>query len=185
MKVTSVVVIASLVLFGCATVHQPPGIDSEMMKKFEPSTDTNATADSLVSQVKFDLSIEEAVNAIVDACYDLEIPLYYPLINRNKEKAWLVSGPFIAQCGRDCDCGKVTFAWGHGSEIASGTISIKLLGIFSGESQQVDIEISSMFFRTQSTSGEYGSTSNLYFNSLGRIENVILESLAEAQDNKS
>lgn len=182
----AVLVIGCLGALGCATVHQPPGVDSEMMTKFEAPTDSGAEAGSVGPRLRFDLSIEEAVDAIIEACYELEIPLYHPLINRNKREAWLVSGPFIAKCGRDCDCaGAFSFAWGHGAEIASGTISLRLFGTSSGATEQVRVKILSMFSRTESTSGEYGSTANRYFDSLGRIENAILDSLAAAQQSKN
>ena len=181
-----ILIIVSLIFFGCATVHQPPGIDSEKMTKFQPPTETDAASGSTETSFQFDLSIEEAVNAIAYACFELEIPLYYPLVTGDKREARLVSGPIIARCGLDCDCTKaITWASGPASDVASGTILVRLFSTLSGDREQVLVEISSMFFRTESTGGEYSRTYNLYFDSLGRIENVILEKLAEDQVVKS
>jgi hypothetical protein len=180
------IVVGCVVSLGCATVHQPPGLDSEKMTEFVPSMDSGDGSGSVSPRLRFQLSIEEAVDAIIQACYELEIPLYHPLINRERREAWIASGPFVAQCGRDCDCAAASlFAWGHGAEIASGTISLRIFVTSPEAAEQIRIEISSMFSRTQSTGGEYGSTSNLYFDSLGRVENAILDSLGAAERRKS
>lgn len=174
-------VLGCLLCLGCATVHQLPGIDLEKMTPFRASTDAFANADSSGAVVHFTLSMDEAVAAITEAFYELEIPLFHPMITNDQEEGWLVSGPFIAKCKRDCDCDKEGAA-GHGADLASGKISIRLTrSLFLGD-ESIAVEISSMYFRTQSTGGEWGETRNLYFDSLGRIENSILEALDKAQE---
>jgi len=167
-------------LLGCATVHQPPGIDPEMLTRYTVSDSGFATVDSLGTKVKFALSMGGAVDAVAAACFDLRIPMYYPIFSSDRSEAFLVSGPFIAQCKIDCDCSSSGVS-GHAADLASGTFVVKITKGGLIDEGDVIVEVSSMFSRTQSSGGEYGSTSNLYFRSLGRVEKHILSLLAEAE----
>jgi len=90
--------------------------------------------------------------------------------------ARLTSGTFIAECNIDCKCNTIG-AWGHGSDTASGLLEIELVDAKSEENAATRIQISTMFWRIQSTEGEHATTENLYFESIGRIEQQILDDL--------
>ena len=160
---------------GCATVHQPPGIDSQKLRVYNPKID-DPVFQGGQSEYFFTLSVDEAIETITGICFTLDIPLYHPMVSIDKEDAWIASGMFVAKCKRDCDC-ETSGAAGYGADLASGTISLRIKSAIEENEQGVLVEISSMFYRTQSSSGEYGSTWNLYFNSTGRIERKILVAL--------
>jgi hypothetical protein len=160
-----------IVATGCATVHQSPAMDPEKLKVFNREDPANRES-SQSSDPKTPLTIRDSVARVLQSCYDLEIPLFTPLLSKDSLEARLTSGTFLAKCGLDCKCSEAG-AWGHGSETASGIITIELATV-GGETT---VNLRSMFWRTQSTGGQYGSTSNLYFDSLGRIERQVLDDL--------
>ncbi|MFN8546648.1 MAG: hypothetical protein U0527_01435 [Candidatus Eisenbacteria bacterium] len=161
-----------LFAFGCATVHQSPAIDPEKMKTFAPQADASAKAGDPVIAPVTSLSLSESIRKVLATCYDLEIPLFVPLVSADSLSARVTSGTFVAKCSEDCKCGR-GMAIGHGSKSASGVLQIRLRDVGHGTA----VTVQSMYWRTQSSDGDFGSTENLYFETLGRIEKRILEDL--------
>ena len=164
-----IILFSIVIISGCATVHQPSGFDLDTMRN---STGDNTAGAEYVKM--YDISIEEAIQNILYTCYELGIPLYTPLTNRDSSAATITSGNFIATLGVDCGETGRAGAFGEGSDKAAGIIGIKLSSCNEGFTE---IRIYTQFTRTQSTSGEYGDTKNVIFESTGRIENEIFENL--------
>lgn len=169
---TSWLFLLPLLAFGCATVHQSPAIDPEKMRTFSPQAEASAKpGDPIISPVT-SLSLSESIRKVLAACYDLGIPLFVPLVSADSLSARVTSGTFIAKCSEDCKCGR-GMASGHGSKSASGVLQVRLHNVGHGTA----VTVQSMYWRTQSSGGDFGSTENLYFETLGRIEKRILDDL--------
>jgi hypothetical protein len=154
----------------CATVHQSPAMDPGKLRDY---TGAKVPAGALTSQdshYETVLSIHECVQKILEACYELDIPVFTPLISADQHSARLTSGVFLAKCGLDCKCSDQGVR-GHGADTASGIVSVDL----ASGSDKTTVHIRSMFWRTEA--GPYGATANVYFDSLGRIERRILDEI--------
>ena len=68
-----------LAFLGCATVHQPIGMDSNKTNKFSIGELNKYRTDDSKTKFYFQLSLEQAFDIITSTCFDLDIPLYYPL----------------------------------------------------------------------------------------------------------
>ena len=158
-----IILFSIVIISGCATVHQPSGFDLDTMG------DSTGGAEDVK---RYDISIQEAIRNILYTCYDLGIPLYTPLTNRDGSAATITSGNFIATLGVDCGEAGPAGAIGEGSDKATGIIAIKLSSDNEGFTE---VRIYTQFTRTQSTAG--GRTKNVIFESTGRIENEIYENL--------
>lgn len=164
--------ILAVLATGCATVHQSPAVDPGKMKIYDGGSPADQ-AGTQARNLRAPLPMKESVQRIMESCYDLEIPLFTPLLSKDSLSARLTSGTFLAKCGLDCQCSEAG-AWGHGSETASGLVTIEL----AADGNETTVKLRSMFWRTESTGGQSGSTANRYFDSLGRIERRILDDLA-------
>jgi hypothetical protein len=163
---------------GCATVHQPPGLDSSKLEAYRVSDDRFATSDTLGTYVQFDLDMDQAINSIRHTCYELDIPLYAPLKSSDQQEAWISSGPFVAKCELDCACSG-NMKKGPAANLASGSLSIRLYehDLTGG----IEVKVSSQFYRIESMDGEVSATINEYFDSTGRIERAILDALSRIE----
>jgi len=161
---------------GCATVHQMPLIDRNMMSVYASQDSTQTETEPAESEYFFELSLQDAINSIATTGYNHEIPFYYPAFSADHAKARMVSGPFIATCKQDCNCDKQG-AKGHGANAATGILVIEMETRHRDDVSGTAVKVSTMYYRTQSEGGEYGYIKNLYFQSLGRIEEAFLEGL--------
>jgi len=163
-----------LVFWGCATVHQPIGMDSNKTNKFSIGELKKYRTDDSKTKFYFQLSLEQALDIITSTCFDLDIPLYYPQKDDSQEIIKIKSGEFVAKLGLDCGKEGTAGAFGQGSDLASGILEIFLEKV---DNENISVEIKTIFSRTQSTGGEGGYTKNLYFDSTGRNEIIILDNL--------
>ena len=168
-----------LTLFlGCATVHHPIGMGSNM---FSIGKLNKYRTDDSKSKFYFQLSSEQALDIITSTFFDLDIPLYYPLKNDSQQIIKIKSGNFVAKLGLDCGKEGTAGAFGPGSDLASGILEIYLEKV---DNENISVEIKTLFSRTQSTGGEGGYTKNLYFDSTGRNEIIILDNLLKYEKSK-
>jgi len=166
--------VGTLLLAGCATVHQIPGADEEKLVVFGTPSRKNPLPPP---DSTFTMTLSQAVTFVMHTCYDLRVPLYVPLTSSDSSQVRLTSGIFTARCELDCRCGFVT-ASGHGADRAAGIIVVELSRIGIGTDPRVLARVSSMFWRTETDdSGDGSATENRYFSSLGRIEGRILGDL--------
>ena len=80
-------------------------------------------------------------------------------------------------CGEEGTAG----AFGHGSDLASGILEIYLEKV---NNENISVEIKTIFSRTQTSGGEGSYTTNLYFDSTGRNEIIVLDNLLEYEKSK-
>ena len=98
-----------LTLFlGCATVHQPIGMDSNKTNKFSIGELNKYRTDDSKTKFYFQLSFEQALDIITSTFFDLDIPIYYPLKDDSQQIIKIKSGNFIAKLGGE-------LVWGSGS----------------------------------------------------------------------
>ncbi len=172
------ILLSIVVFWGCATVHQPIGFYQEESERFFSRDTTAYETDSTGGKFYFPLSVEKAVDIITAACYDLDIPLYYPLKDSTGSRVRLTSGNFVAKRDVDFMRSDYSHAYGRGADLSNGIIEID---IEKEESGGIWVSLRTMFFRTESFSGDYANTKNVFFSSTGRIEKRILDSLRRAQ----
>jgi len=171
-----------LTLFlGCATVHQPIGMDSNKTNKFSIGELNKYRTDDSKTKFYFQLSFEQALDIITSTFFDLDIPIYYPLKDDSQQIIKIKSGNFIAKLGVDCGKEGTAGAFGKGSDLASGILEIYLEKV---DNENISVEIKTIFSRTQSTGGEGGYTKNLYFDSTGRNEIIVLDNLLKDEKSK-
>ena len=137
--------------------------------------------DDSKSKFYFQLSSEEALDIITSTFFDLDIPLYYPLKNDSQQIIKIQSGNFVAKLGLDCGKEGTAGAFGPGSDLASGVLEIYLEKV---DNENISVEIKTLFSRTQSTGGQHSYTQNLYFESTGRNEIIVLDNLLKYEKSK-
>ena len=163
-----------LAFWSCATVHHPVGMHLSKTNKFSIGDLNKYRTDDSKTKFYFQLSLEQAFDVITSTCFDLDIPLYYPLKDDSQQIIKIKSGKFVAKLGLDCGKDGTAGAFGQGSDLASGILEIYLEKV---DNENISVEIKTIFSRTQSTGGEGGYTTNLYFDSTGRNEIIVLDNL--------
>ena len=178
-KVKKLLPLLILTLFlGCATVHHPIGMGSN---KFSIGKLNKYKTDDSKSKFYFQLSLEQALDIITSTCFDLDIPIYYPLKDDSQQIIKIKSGNFVAKLGLDCGKEGTAGAFGPGSDLASGVLEINLEKV---DNENISVEIKTLFSRTQSTGGQHSYTQNLYFESTGRNEIIVLDNLLKYEKSK-
>jgi len=170
-----------LALWSCATVHHPVGMYLSKTNKFSIGELNKYRTDDSKTKFYFQLSLEQAFDVITSTCFDLDIPLYYPQKDDSQEIIKIKSGEFVAKLGLDCGKEGTAGAFGHGSDLASGILEIYLEKV---DNENISVEIKTIFSRTQTSGGEGSYTTNLYFDSTGRNEIIVLDNLLEYEKSK-
>ena len=170
-----------LAFWGCATVHHPTGMYLDKTNKFSIGELNKYRTDDSKTKFYFQLSLEQAFDIITSTCFDLDIPLYYPLKDDSQQIIKIKSGNFVAKLGLDCGKEGKAGAIGQGSDLASGLLEVYLEKV---DADNISVEIKTIYSRTQSTGGEYSFVQNLYFESTGRNEIVILDNLLKYESLK-
>ena len=157
-----------LAFLGCyATVHSPIGMYLDKTNKFSIGELNKYRTDDSKTKFYFQLSLEQAFDIITSTCFDLDIPLYYPLKDDSQQIIKIKSGNFVAKLGLDCGKEGKAGAIGQGSDLASGLLEVYLEKV---DADNISVEIKTNYSRTQTTGGDYSSVKNLYFRSTGRNE---------------
>ena len=179
----SLLLFIGLAFLGCyATVHSPIGMYLDKTNKFSIGELNKYKTDDSKTKFYFQLSLEQAFDIVTSTCFDLDIPLYYPLKDDSQQIIKIKSGNyFVAKLGLDCGKEGTAGAFGPGSDLASGVLEINLEKV---DNENISVEIKTLFSRTQSTGGEAGYTKNLYFDSTGRNEIIILDNLLKYEKSK-
>ena len=180
-RITPLLLFIGLAFLGCATVHQPIGMDSNKTNKFSIGELKKYRTDDSKTKFYFQLSLEQAFDIITSTCFDLDIPIYYPLKDDSQQIIKIKSGNFIAKLGVDCGKEGTAGAFGKSSDLANGLLEIYLEKV---DADNISVEIKTIYSRTQSTGGEYSFVQNLYFESTGRNEIVILDNLLKHESLK-
>ena len=177
----SLLLFIGLAFWGCATVHHPTGMFLNKTNKFNIGELIKYRTDDSKTKFYFQLSLEQAFDIITSTCFDLDIPLYYPLKDDSQKIIKIKSGNFVARLGLDCGKEGTAGAYGHGADLASGIIEVYLETV---DNENISVEIKTIFSRTQSTGGEHSIVQNLYFESTGRNEIIILDNLLKNESFK-
>jgi len=178
----TLILFIGLAFLGCyATVHHPTGMYLDKTNKFSIGELNKYRTDDSKTKFYFQLSLEQAFDIVTSTCFDLDIPLYYPLKDDSQQIIKIKSGNFVAKLGLDCGKEGKAGAIGQGSDLASGILEIYLEKV---DNENISVEIKTTFSRTQSTGGEGGYTTNLYFDSTGRNEIIVLDNLLEYEKSK-
>ena len=178
----SLLLFIGLAFLGCyATVHSPTGMYLDKTNKFSIGELNKYRTDDSKTKFYFQLSLEQAFDIVTSTCFDLDIPLYYPLKDDSQQIIKIKSGNFVAKLGLDCGEEGTAGAFGHGSDLASGLLEVYLEKV---DADNISVEIKTIYSRTQSTGGEYSFVQNLYFESTGRNEIVILDNLLKYESLK-
>ena len=171
-----------LAFLGCyATVHSPIGMYLDKTNKFSIGELNKYRTDDSKTKFYFQLSLEQAFDIVTSTCFDLDIPLYYPLKDDSQQIIKIKSGNFIAKLGVDCRKEGTAGAFGKSSDLANGLLEIYLEKV---DTDNISVEIKTNYSRTQTTGGDYSSVKNLYFESTGRNEIVILDNLLKYESLK-
>ena len=178
----SLLLFIGLAFLGCyATVHSPTGMYLDKTNKFSIGELNKYRTDDSKTKFYFQLSLEQAFDIVTSTCFDLDIPLYYPLKDDSQQIIKIKSGNFVAKLGLDCGKAGTAGAFGHGSDLASGLLEVYLEKV---DADNISVEIKTNYSRTQTTGGDYSFVKNLYFRSTGRNEIVILDNLLKYESLK-
>ena len=177
----SLLLFIGLAFWGCATVHHPTGMFLDKTNKFNIGELIKYRTDDSKTKFYFQLSLEQAFDIITSTCFDLDIPLYYPLKDDSQQIIKIKSGNFVAKLGLDCGKEGKAGAIGQGSDLASGLLEVYLEKV---DADNISVEIKTIYSRTQSTGGQHSYTQNLYFESTGRNEIIVLDNLLKYEKSK-
>ena len=170
-----------LAFWSCATVHHPVGMHLSKTNKFSIGELNKYRTDDSKTKFYFQLSLEQAFDIVTSTCFDLDIPLYYPLKDDSQQIIKIKSGNFVAKLGLDCGKEGKAGAIGQGSDLASGLLEVYLEKV---DADNISVEIKTIYSRTQSTGGQHSYTQNLYFESTGRNEIIVLDNLLKYEKSK-
>ena len=170
-----------LAFWSCATVHHPVGMHLSKTNKFSIGELNKYRTDDSKTKFYFQLSLEQAFDIVTSTCFDLDIPLYYPLKDDSQQIIKIKSGNFVAKLGLDCGKEGKAGAIGQGSDLASGLLEVYLEKV---DADNISVEIKTIYSRTQTTGGDYSFVKNLRFGSTGRNEIVILDNLLKYESLK-
>jgi hypothetical protein len=84
-----------LTFWSCATVHHPVGMYLSKTNKFSIGDLNKYRTDDSKAKFYFQLSLEQAFDVITSTCFDLDIPLYYPLKDDSQQIIKIKSGKFV------------------------------------------------------------------------------------------
>ena len=156
-------------------------MDSNKTNKFSIGELKKYRTDDSKTKFYFQLSLEQAFDIITSTCFDLDIPIYYPLKDDSQQIIKIKSGNFIAKLGVDCGKEGTAGAFGKSSDLANGLLEIYLEKV---DADNISVEIKTIYSRTQSTGGQHSYTQNLYFESTGRNEIIVLDNLLKYEKSK-
>ena len=156
-------------------------MNSNKTNKFSIGELKKYRTDDSKTKFYFQLSLEQAFDIITSTCFDLDIPIYYPLKDDSQQIIKIKSGNFIAKLGVDCGKEGTAGAFGKSSDLANGLLEIYLEKV---DADNISVEIKTIYSRTQSTGGQHSYTQNLYFESTGRNEIIVLDNLLKYEKSK-